>query len=134
MCPTASRKDAPRELLGLRVAIVEDEYFVADTMKVGLELAGASVVAMVPTVDEGLRLFSRGDQLVDAAVLDINLQGARSYALADLLDQHAVPFVFVTGYDSGGVDDRYKSRPRCMKPLDIGELCTALAKLCDRGF
>ena len=46
----------------------------------------------------------------DAAVLDINLGGARIDPVAAALSRRNVPFVFVTGYGAGGLPREYAER------------------------
>jgi DNA-binding response OmpR family regulator len=60
-------------LASSRVLIVEDEYFLADDMAHALQQFGAQVVGPVPSTAKALALLA--DKTVDAAVLDINLNG-----------------------------------------------------------
>ena len=39
-------------------------------------------------------------EAIDAAVLDVNLKGQKSYPVADALAARGVPFVFSTGYNN----------------------------------
>jgi two-component SAPR family response regulator len=58
------------------------------------------------------------DEGVDAAVLDINLDGEMVYSLADLLSARGIPFVFVTGYGSESIDGRFAHVPVLQKPIE----------------
>jgi hypothetical protein len=40
----------------------------------------------------------------DFAVIDLNLDGQRTHGIAETLKRRGIPFMFVTGYGSGGVD------------------------------
>jgi CheY-like chemotaxis protein len=58
------------------------------------DLGCESVTAAV-TVDQALALID--EQTFDVAMLDMNLDGNKSHAVADALAAHGVPFVFATG-------------------------------------
>lgn len=66
---------------------------------------------------------------IDAAVLDVNLNGEMSYPIADALAARGVPFVFVTGYDKDRMLDGYRTFPVLQKPFHRAELSDTLAKL-----
>lgn len=110
-----------------RVLVVEDEYFLADDLAHALTAFGAVVLGPVPTEEKALTLIESGP--VDAAVLDINRRGRSVYALADLLRQRGVPFVFATGYDESSVPPAYRDVPRWEKPFNPRNLAMALQGL-----
>lgn len=105
------------QLTGKRVLVVEDEYFIASDLARALGKAGAIAVGPVSDVREGLALV---DDDIDAAILDVNLIGARSFPLADALAARQVPFLFVTGYDDWALPDEYRAAPRMAKPFRVG--------------
>ena len=55
---------------------------------------------------------------IDAAVLDINLDGEMVYSVADLLAARGIPFVFVTGYGAESIDGRFAHVPVLQKPVE----------------
>ncbi len=59
-------------------------------------------------------------------MLDIDLHGEKSYAIADSLTQRHVRFVFTTGYGAHALELAYLVYPRCEKPLDARMLFKAL--------
>jgi hypothetical protein len=60
--------------------------------------------------------------------LDVNLDGERSFPVAELLSARNIPFIFLTGYDSSTVfPDKFQHAPRLAKPLDSKMLASALA-------
>ena len=64
---------------------------------------------------------------VDFAILDVNLDGRMSFPVADLLSAKGVPFVFATGYGSGGLDERYRGEaPVVKKPFRLQDLRSAI--------
>ncbi|MCR0983841.1 response regulator [Roseomonas populi] len=116
---------AGADLTGRRVIVVEDDYLIADEMRELLEDSGAEVVGPAPTVQDALNLLGRPGA-IDGAVLDVNLRGEPSYGVADALLARGVPFVFVTGYGSGVIPQRYAGGGRCEKPVGIEAITRAL--------
>ncbi|MEO6340692.1 MAG: response regulator, partial [Caulobacteraceae bacterium] len=65
----------------------------------------------------------------DAALVDLNLNGQRSYVVADALAVRAVPFAFATGYGASGLREVDLIRPILMKPYREDELARTMACL-----
>jgi len=118
-------------LVGRRVLVVEDEYFIAEELGAALVALGAVIVGPAATMERALQLLDAPG--CDMAVLDINLKGKSSFRLADVLASRGVPFVFATGYDESAVPADHKHVPRWEKPFDTGALAAALAALPDRS-
>ena len=97
-------------LTGLRVLIVEDEYFIARSIARIVEEAGGKNVG--PARD----LLAGAD--IDVAVLDIDIRGTDVYPLTADLTARGVPYLFVTGYDVSGVAPDFQSRPMITKPFE----------------
>ena len=116
----------PGALAGCRVLVVEDDYFLADDMKIFLSRAGADVIGPVPTLAAALAGLS--GQL-DAAVLDINLRGEPVWPLADALMLRKVPFIFATSYGPEVIPLAYAAIPHWVKPLNVEGLVGALLDL-----
>ena len=91
----------------LRILIVEDEALVAMLIEDVLADLGHEVVGVAGRLDQALTLARERE--MDFAILDLNLNGLNTYAIADVLKQRGVPFIFATGYGSGGVDDAWQS-------------------------
>jgi CheY-like chemotaxis protein len=115
-------------LSGLRVLVVEDEFFVADDLVKAITRLGAEVLGPVPTRDEALDILATTGK-IDLAVLDINLEDEAVYPVADLLSKQGVPFLFATGYSRALVPTPYQHVPRWEKPFDPQTLVQALPKL-----
>ena len=77
-------------LKGRRILVVEDDYLVALTLVGILEQAGARVLGPIGTLDEAIAVVENDGKSFDAAVLDINLHGKKSYPVADALAARAV--------------------------------------------
>jgi CheY-like chemotaxis protein len=118
--------DSP--LSGRRVLVIEDEMMVAMLLQDMLADLGCVVVGPAARVEQALAMIEAAGAL-DAAVLDVNLNGQRSYPVADVLAARSVPFVFATGYGEDSLMNGYRSFPLLQKPFRLSELGDALAKL-----
>jgi len=114
-------------LSGRRVLVVEDEMIVAWLLEDMLADFGCVVVGPAARVEQALAVIDA--EAIDAAVLDLNLNGQKSYPVADALAARGVPFVFSTGYDKGRLLDGYRCFPVLQKPYHRAELGDTLAKL-----
>lgn len=114
-------------LRGKRVLVVEDEYFIATELRRALSGAEAVVVGPTGHLAKGQALLDA--QPVDLAVLDVNLEGAMSYPIADRLTDDAVPYLFLTGYDGWALPQRYADVPRLAKPFTPAAVIACLVAL-----
>lgn len=114
-------------LAGLRVLVVEDDYYLATDGKEALELAGAEVMGPTAKESEALRLAKSG--MVDCAVLDINLGAGPSFSVAEALREQSIPFLFTTGYDAVSIPSAYRDVERLEKPVDEANLVEAVKRL-----
>lgn len=112
-------------LQGLRLLVVEDEYFIAVEVCDILIANGAEVLGPVGSVDEGAAVAER--EPLDGAVLDVNLHGAMVYALVDQLTAAGTPMLFVTGYDPGALPADRRDAVILGKPVDRRRLVEAAA-------
>ena len=112
-------------LSGRRVLVVEDETMVAWLLEDMLADLGCAVVGPAAYVNQALAMLDA--EALDAAVLDLN--GQKSYPVADALAARGVPFVFSTGYNKDSLPNSYQSFPVLQKPFDQLKLGDTLAKL-----
>jgi DNA-binding response OmpR family regulator len=119
---------ADAALSGRTVLVAEDEWMIAADLKRGLVRAGAVVVGPVPSLEKAVAHIESVRNL-DAAILDINLQGDPAYPAADLLRARAVPFLFATGYDREVIPVRFVDVTLCEKPLSFDRIERALREL-----
>ncbi len=87
---------------------------------------GASV-AVAATVDQALGLIDT--QVFDVASLDVNLNGSKSYPVAEALAALGVPFVFSTGYSDHALNAGYRNRPVLKKPFKPQDLIDVFTRL-----
>jgi CheY-like chemotaxis protein len=112
-----------RPLSGRRLLVVEDEMMILMLMEDILADLGCESVTVAANVKQALALVNA--QLFDAAMLDVNLNGDKSFPIADALVAQGVPFVFATGYGIDALTDNYRDRPLLAKPYsrkDVEEI------------
>ncbi len=114
-------------LEGARVLVLEDEAILAFALEDTLLELGCEVVGPALRLPEALSLAE--SERLDAAVLDVNIGGDRSYGVAEVLERREVPFIFATGYGSDGVEVKGPSVPVLAKPYRGDELEAALMRL-----
>ena len=118
------------KLSGKRVLVIEDEYYIAADLQRVLDAEGAIVIGPAGRLDDGLELAATP---LDAALLDVNLHGEPSFAIADRLHAARVPYVFVTGYDSWTIPDGYRAVPRLTKPFVMTRVVDAVERMVAGG-
>lgn len=107
-----------------RILVVEDEFLVAALLQDRLEALGCDVVGPASTVSEALELLHV--EPVDAAVLDVNINGEKVFPVADALGQRGIPFIFATAYGAAGLTDRHAEHAVLDKPYQERALEHAL--------
>lgn len=110
-----------------RVLVVEDIYFIADDVRRALSKAGAEIIGPASNTADAIRQL--GAAPIDAAVLDVNLEGEMSYPVALELERLGIPFLFASGYDDWAVPHEWQHVPRLQKPYNLRELPGAVAAL-----
>lgn len=110
----------------MRLLVVEDESLIAILIEQALTDLGHSLVGPVPRLAQAMEVAREVE--VDAAILDINLRGEPIYPAAAILAKRGIPFVFVSGYNPGEVDERFRDRPLLRKPFTGEDLRKCLEK------
>lgn len=114
-------------LQGLRVLVVEDEHIVALALADDLEDQGAIVIGPASSVEGALGLI--GENRIEAAVLDIQLQSQMVFPVAEALTGLEVPFMFTSGFDASAVPEEFAHVPQCEKPASSRTVVDMLARL-----
>jgi CheY-like chemotaxis protein len=117
-----------RDLIGLKVMVVEDEALVAMVLEETLAEFGCVVTGSAATVGEALSQLEETASL-DAAILDVNLGGEKVFPVADALLSRGVPFMFCTGYGPADLAFRYPQSRLLNKPYEPGTLAATLKGL-----
>jgi len=83
-------------LAGRHILVLEDEYLLAMEVVDALEDLGAIVVGPAHRIEVALGLLD--GRPMDAALLDVNIDGMPSTPVANRLQDLGVPVVYATGY------------------------------------
>ena len=111
-------------LAGMTALVVEDEPIVAMLAEDLLFDMGFGNVVVSGSVKRALEALR--DHRVDLAVLDINLNGEKSFPVADYLSERNIPFLFASGYT-----DHVTPFPHAVlinKPYGLDQLTAAVEK------
>jgi CheY-like chemotaxis protein len=106
------------------VFIVEDEFAVLLMVEDMLAELGCALAGTASRMEDAIRMAK--DLGLDAAVLDVNINGDTINPVAEILAARRVPIVFSTGYGRSGLDPRWRDRPVLQKPYQVEELAAAL--------
>jgi DNA-binding response OmpR family regulator len=107
-------------LRAARILLVEDEMLVSVLLEDLLTNLGCEIVG--PAGDLGRAVDLASIETIDAAFLDLNVDGKEVYPVAAILAERGIPFAFVTGYGVGGVSMIYREWPTLQKPFHADAL------------
>ncbi len=102
----------------LRVLVVEDDFLAAERLCREIRAGGDTVVGPFADVHDAIQRVG----LVQAAILDVQVQDETSFQVADSLIHHKIPFVFLTGYDPNAIPARFVRRHVYTKPSHAAPL------------
>jgi DNA-binding NtrC family response regulator len=109
-----------------RILIVEDETMVSMLLEDMLTERGYQPLGPAARLEDALKMAE--EEPLDAALLDINLNGHQIYPVADVMARRGIPFIFVTGYGDDGIVEQYRHRPVLQKPFRRDDLGRALSR------
>lgn len=113
--------------VGRRILVVEDEMIVSWVLEDLLADLGCEIVGPAAYVDQALAMLESTS--IEAAILDVNLDGQMSFPVADALASRGVPFAFTTGYRRDSLPIEYQDYPMLQKPYDGSALTEMMAQL-----
>ena len=113
-------------LRGARTLVVEDSAILATEITEILDELGCFVVGPATSVAAVKALVEAEE--IDAAVLDINLNGVRTFEPAATLAALKIPFVFVSGYSETSVPEEFGNVRFLRKPVDPAMLAVAIGE------
>lgn len=111
----------------MRILIVEDEMTIALLLEDMLTDLGHEPAGLAMRLPQALELAETED--LDLAILDVNLDGRMSFPVAEVLQRRGVPFLFATGYGSGGIEPPYRDRVVIQKPFSLEDLGRAIDRV-----
>ncbi|MBO2012241.1 sigma 54-interacting transcriptional regulator [Hymenobacter negativus] len=125
MHPPAALRPAPSTC---NVLVVEDEYVIANDLRLLLLESGYGVQGIADSVAEARQLLAR--QRPDIVLLDIYLKGkATGIDLAVTLEEEGIPFIYISANDSPSVLEAVKATQPSgyiVKPFREKDVLTAL--------
>jgi CheY-like chemotaxis protein len=111
---------------GCRVFVVEDESIITMMLQDMLEELECEVAGIASRFAEAL---DKANTLAfDVAVLDVNLNGQRTFPIAEALAKRNLPFVFATGYGAAAVPEAFRAAPVLQKPFRLADLEQAVRR------
>jgi CheY-like chemotaxis protein len=114
------------DLSGVRILIADDELLCAMLLEEEVEDLGGKVVGTVSRIGDIVETAKREN--AEIAVLDVNMEGRRSYGAAVELVQAGVLVVFTSGYNTLiDCPDALKAAPLLTKPWTGDVLGTTLS-------
>ncbi|MDQ3470956.1 MAG: response regulator [Pseudomonadota bacterium] len=115
------------ELHGRRIFVVEDSPVVADDSAETLKELGCTVIGPAGNMASALQLAESED--FDAAIVDINIRGGKSFAVLRILQAKGIPFLLASGYADWTMPEEWEERPRLPKPYSPDMLRVRLSEL-----
>ena len=104
-----------------RILVAEDAYLLVTLLQDVFDALGWEMIGPATRLDNALQLARH--EALDAALLDVNLDGKMSWDVAIALKERGIPFVFGTGYDVSAIlPDTLTGSPVIGKPYQLGEL------------
>jgi len=113
-----------------RVLIVEDEAMIAGLIESILRAAGWSVVGPIATLERALATIER--ERLDAALLDVRINGHDAFAAADVLMRRRIPFIFVSGFTRRQMPPAYQHCAYIAKPFTPDAILALLEEVVGR--
>jgi DNA-binding response OmpR family regulator len=113
-------------LAGLRVLVVEDEMLVS--LLIEDVLVDQQCVIVGPCDRLTSALEAARTEIIDLAVLDVNLAGSKVYPVANVLEGRGIPFLLLSGYGKTAVPNDHPEWRVCSKPFRPEELVAMLTE------
>ena len=110
-----------------RVLLVEDEPLVSMMLADMLAAFGHKVDGPYNRFSDAI-LAAKSNNL-QAGILDVNLGGEKTYAVADILAGRKIPFAFVTGYGPDTIVSQFSHAPVLQKPIEAAKLHALLQQI-----
>lgn len=111
---------------GCRVFVVEDESIITMMLQDMFEELGCEVAGLSSRFADALD--KAATLAFDVAVLDVNLNGQRTFPIAEALAKRNMPFIFATGYGAAAVPEAFRAAPVLQKPFRLADLEQAVRR------
>lgn len=111
----------------LKVLVVEDEMMIAMMIEDILAELGHEVAGVAMRLPQALELAK--DVTADVAILDINLDGRKSFPAAQLLRDRGIKIIFASGYGSPGLEAPFTNEVIIKKPFETSDIRSAIQRV-----
>jgi len=112
---------------GAQIMVVEDDPFIGLDLADRLEGAGYRVVGPIVNATRALAEIAACAPTV--VILDVNLGDHTSEAVAQALNDAAIPFITLSGYSADQLPAAFADHPVLSKPVQLPALLDELAEL-----
>jgi light-regulated signal transduction histidine kinase (bacteriophytochrome)/CheY-like chemotaxis protein len=131
--------EPPTELIGMhpdpggngkpyRILVAEDAFLLVTLLQDLFDRLGWKMIGPATRLVDALQLARH--ERFDAALLDVNLDGAMSWEVACALKERGIPFVFGTGYNVTAVlPENLAGSPVIAKPYQLSELAQVIQRV-----
>jgi PAS domain S-box-containing protein len=110
-----------------RVLLVEDEPLVSMMLADMLSAFGHKVDGPYSRFSDAVNAATSNN--LRAGILDVNLGGEKTYAVAGILSGRKIPFAFVTGYGPDTIVSEFAHAPVLQKPIEAAKLHALLQQI-----
>jgi DNA-binding response OmpR family regulator len=110
------------------ILIVEDEWLIAEDYASTLRQAGYQIVGPCPSVQAAFSAMET--ELIDAALLDVQLHDEMSFPIAERLQARNIPFAFLSGYSRQHLPSEIGLCDLLAKPVAKATLLATIKKIC----
>ncbi len=110
-----------------RVLLVEDEMMIAMMLEDMLSDLGHQIVGVAMRLPQAMELARTAE--IDIAILDINLDGRKSFPVAQALRDRGVKLIFASGYGSPGLEAPFLNDVIVKKPFEVSDIRAAMRRV-----
>jgi len=113
--------------LGGGILVAEDEALIGAMLEDALGDAGYRILGPFDRVATARAIAEIED--IDAAILDVRLDGEFVFPVAEALLARDIPFMFTSGTDGREIPAAYRAAPIVAKPYRLTDVTAALDQL-----
>lgn len=114
-------------LEGRNILVLEEQPAIARLLSAMLEEGNCRVIGPADRIPEALALLVEND--IDAAILDVKIEGRSSAPVAEELLRRGIPWAFASSNDTDEIAHRYPDAPIIAKPFSSDHIERVIAAL-----
>ena len=109
------------------ILIIEDSPVIALATEDMIRAFGHIPAGPAGNMASALEYAESGE--IDAAIVDLNIRGTKTFALFSILKRRTIPFLIISGYADWKMPDEWADRPRLQKPFSEEQLRAKLDEI-----